>query len=179
MTQDTSRIAVLKEGRFIRFLRNGTWEYAERVNRAIGVVIIAVTPGGRLLLVEQYRAPVQAPVIELPAGLAGDIQGRENESLADAARRELTEETGWKAARFTELARGPISPGLTNEIVAYLRAEGLTRVGDGGGDEHEDIRVHEVPLHGIEDWLRAQEERGRMVDPKVWVGILDARQRST
>lgn len=175
MTEDP--VVVLHEGRFLRFLKRGTWEYAERSARAIGVVLIAVTPEGKLLLVEQYRAPVDAPVIELPAGLAGDIQGQEDESLVEAARRELVEETGWDAGHLTELARGPISPGLSNEIVSYIRASDLRRVGDGGGDEEEEIIVHEVPLGEIEGWLRRMEERGRLVDPKVFAGIMDARQR--
>ena len=100
---------VLANGKHLRFMRKGTWEYADRLGVSGIVGIIAVTGDGKLLLVEQYRPPVNANVIELPAGLAGDEPGRADESLLAAARRELQEETGYLAESLSIVAAGPVS----------------------------------------------------------------------
>jgi len=161
----------LGEGRHIRLRVDGGWEYAERLGISGIVVIVAVTPEGRLLLVEQFRQPVGARVIELPAGLAGDTPEAVGEPLEEAARRELLEETGYRAERFERLADGPPSPGMTTEHLTLFRAHGLTRIGPGGGDAKEEIEVHEVELDRVESWLRERQRDGRLVDVKVYAGL--------
>ena len=84
-------VEVLGRGRFLRLVRRRDWEMVERAGVREIVVLVAVTPAGELLLVEQYREPVAATVIELPAGLVGDEPGREGEVMEEAARRELLE----------------------------------------------------------------------------------------
>ena len=106
---------VLASGRFLRLVRRDGWEWAERTNTSGVVVIAALTPAGEVLLVEQERLPVGARVLEMPAGLAGDVAGAEDEALAEAARRELVEETGWDAERMEEVTSGPVSAGMTSE----------------------------------------------------------------
>lgn len=160
---------VLCEGRFMRLVRRGHWEWAERTNARDAVVIVAVTDDGRLLLVEQHRIPVDARVIELPAGLVGDVD--RDASVLDTARRELIEETGYDAATFERLVHGPPSAGFGTETVTFVRARGLRKVSAGGGVEHESIVVHEVPLETAEAWLDAARERGALVDPKVYAGL--------
>ena len=86
---------VIYEGKHVRLVRRGEWEYVTRKNVTGIVGIVAVTDEGKLLLVEQPRPPLNRNVIELPAGLAGDVAGQEGEELANAARRELLEETGY------------------------------------------------------------------------------------
>jgi ADP-ribose pyrophosphatase len=135
------------------------------------VVLVAVTAEGRLLLTEQHREPVGGPVIELPAGLVGDRAGEADEDVLTAARRELVEETGYDARDLRPLAAGPPSAGLSSEVVTFVLAAGLRRVGPGGGDEHEAITVHEVPLGGVLDWLAAHARAGRQVDPKIYAGL--------
>ncbi|MDA3922990.1 MAG: NUDIX hydrolase [Salinisphaera sp.] len=166
-----SNEAILFEGDYLRLRRRGTWEYAERVNARGAVVIVAVTPDNELLLVEQPRAPMGGPVLELPAGLVGDIQGEENEDMAVAAGRELEEETGYRAARFEFLTAGPPSAGLAGEVLSFYRAIELTRVGAGGGDETEEITVYAVPLGEIEPWLQDKRDAGVWVDPKIYTGL--------
>ena len=164
-------IEELYRGQYVRLLRNDRWEYVERSNAHCAAVIIAVTEENELLLVDQLRVPQGGRVIELPAGLVGDQDDIPDEDLAAAANRELIEETGYSAARWTHLIEGPPSPGLANETIHFLRAEALTQVGEGGGVDGEDIRVCKVPLIEVEAWLQAHRAAGRLVDPKVYIGL--------
>lgn len=162
---------VLKEGRFLRLVRRGAWEYVQRHHCTGIVIVLAVTEEGRLLLTEQFRVPVQAPVIEFPAGLVNDRPGAAHETPKTAARRELLEETGYRARSMTLLAQGPAAGGSSSDHLMIFRAAGLTRVAEGGGDETEDIRVHEVPLDAVDLWLARQSRRGARVDPKIYAGL--------
>ncbi len=173
----SSKLTVVAEGKFVRFMVKDGWEYVERPNCTGAVIIVAVTDANRLLLTEQYRIPVGKPVIEFPAGLVGDRRGEETEALETAAIRELLEETGYKAQRILPLASGPTSAGLSNELVTLVRAVGLAKRAAGGGEGYERITVHEVPLGDVEAWLRRMEARGRLVDPKVYAGLYFLKQR--
>jgi ADP-ribose pyrophosphatase len=162
---------VLAEGKHIRFLERGGWEYVDRPLPSGLVCIAAETDDGRIVLVEQFRPPVDTTVIELPAGLVGDAGGAESEGLLAGAQRELLEETGYVAAEWELAAAGPPSAGISTEYLHLFIARGLRRVAAGGGDESEDITVHEVPLAGIHAWLEDQEQRGAMLDLKLYTGL--------
>jgi ADP-ribose pyrophosphatase len=164
-------VVTLHAGRFLKLVCRGKWEYAERANVSGVVGIVAVTSDQKLLLVEQFRIPVGCPVIELPAGLAGDIPGEEHEALAAAAQRELEEETGHKAERFDYLTCGPSSAGLTSETLTLFLARGVQRVGAGGGDGSENIVIHEIPLADVPAWLNQQAKTGKLIDTKVYAGL--------
>jgi ADP-ribose pyrophosphatase len=166
----------LHAGRHLRLVVRNGWEFVERPGIHGIVLVVAVTPQARLLLVEQRREAVDANVLELPAGLAGDAGSPAREPLEEAARRELVEETGWDAAAMERLTSGPPSAGVTSEVVTLFRARGLTKVGPGGGVEGEAITVHEVPLAEADAWLSAREAAGVLVDPKVWAGVWFARR---
>ena len=107
MMNDAPHGNILGQGRFIRLIQHGHWEYAERIQARAAVMIIPVTDDGRLVLIEQHRVPLAAKVLELPAGLVGDIAGEEDEALVTAAHRELLEETGYEAQRM-ELPPAPL-----------------------------------------------------------------------
>ena len=159
---------VLWEGKYLKLVMRGHWEYVERRNVTGIVCIVALTDDGKLLLVEQYRPPVAARVVELPAGLVGDVPGEEGEALEAAARRELLEETGYRAARMERLFDGAPSAGLCDEHITFFLATGLEKVGDGGGDDSEDIAVREVPLGGLLEYLRGRQAAGAIVDAKIF-----------
>ncbi len=161
---------VVYEGRYLRMVVDGHWEYVERVHaQGMAVIIIAVTPDDDVLFVEQYRIPLGCRTIEMPAGLVGD--DHDSDTLEDAARRELIEETGWKATDVDVLLTGPTSAGLTSERIAFVRATGLTRVGAGGGVAGEDITVHAVPRNAAPAWLMQKSRDGFEVDLKLWAGL--------
>jgi ADP-ribose pyrophosphatase len=169
MTSQT--VEILHAGRFVRLCRRGSWEYAERSNPQGAVVIIAVTPEDRVLMVEQYRIPIQSPTLEFPAGLIGDQADFAGEDWKDSARRELLEETGWDCERCEDIMVGPSSAGMTTEMMRFVRASGLVRVNAGGGDASENIIVHEVPRSEIAAFVAARMARGYAIDPKVYAGI--------
>jgi ADP-ribose pyrophosphatase len=166
--QDVTAIAA---GKRVRLVRRGDWEYVTRKSVSGIVAIVAVTDHGKLVLVEQFRPPVAKSVIELPAGLAGDEAGHEQEDLADAARRELLEETGYEAADMTFIAQGVPSAGITDEIITLFRATGLRKTGKGEGDGSEQITLHEVRVDGVAAWLERKRQEGRLVDLKVYAGL--------
>lgn len=171
MTKPLPKPETLHDGKHIRLVRQGKWEYAERKGVAGIVAIVAVTDEGKLVLVEQDRPPVGKRVIELPAGLAGDEAGHEHEDPADAARRELLEETGYEAKEMTRVAEGAASAGMTDEVITLFRATGLRKTGDAKGDGSEDITVHEVPLDEVVRWLDTQARQGKLIDLKVYSGL--------
>ena len=158
----------LCRGKFLELLKEGRWEYVRRVNANGAVMIVAVTEDGELLLVEEYRVPLHALTIGLPAGISGD-EGEE--STLQSARRELEEETGYRADAWTYLFTGPSSPGLTTEMVSFYLAEGLHQISEGGGVAHENITVHRIPLPLVHGWLMDQTGQGKVVDPKIFMGL--------
>lgn len=159
-------------GRFIAVEKQGEWEYAVRVRGIAAAVILAIDDGPlgdardrHILLVEQYRVPIGCRCLELPAGLVGDEEA--GEPTETAAARELEEETGYRAARIEPLGLFHSSPGMTSEAFTLVRATGLTKVGDGGGVDGEDIAVHRVALADVAGFVAARRAAGVAVDAKV------------
>ncbi|SFR79933.1 NUDIX hydrolase [Sphingomonas jatrophae] len=151
-------------GRFIVAKRRGKWEYVGRTRGVHAAVILAVHDG-HVLLVEQYRVPLQAMCLELPAGLVGDEE--EGEAIEIAAARELEEETGYRPASVRILQRFASSPGMVSEEFSLVRADGLEKVGDGGGVAGEDIVVHRVPLADVRTFVEAKAAAGVKLDVKL------------
>jgi len=162
---------VLGQGRYLTLVDEGGWEYTIRAHVAGIVVIVAITDDDHVVLVEQYRPAVHNWVVEMPAGLVGDTEAFAGESFADAAGRELTEETGYAAREVVPLAEGPIAVGTSDEIISFFHARGLTRVGPGGGVDAEQITTHTVPLRELQRFLAERRAAGRLVDPKVYAGL--------
>ena len=164
MSQATEEI--VWQGKFIAAKRKGKWEYVSRTRGVTAAVILAIDDD-HVILVEQHRAPINAQCLELPAGLVGDEQ--EGEAIEAAAIRELEEETGYRASHMAELGRFYASPGMSSEYFTLLRAEGLTKIGDGGGTDHENIIVHRVPLAEVPAFVAARRVEGMAMDVKLLI----------
>ncbi len=162
--------ATLYSGRYLSLLERDRWEFVSRSNARCVVAMVAVTPAREIVLVEQYRKPVDAHVIEIPAGLVGDLDDPD-ESILVAAARELEEETGFVAAKMEHLMDCPSSAGMSDEVISFVLADGLSRVGPGGGDASENIVVHVIPLSEVDDWLAGQLAAGKSLDPKVYTAL--------
>lgn len=167
---------ILADGRFVRLLSRCGWEWVERTNTQGAVVVAAITETQQLVLIEQYRIPLGKRVIELPAGLVGDSAESKQEDLAQAARRELLEETGYEAKYVEYLITGPSSSGMTNEVYSLVLARDVKKVGPGGGDATEDIQVHLVPLDEVAVWLDSKRREGKMVSPKIYSALYFAQR---
>ncbi|MCE9553574.1 MAG: NUDIX hydrolase [Planctomycetes bacterium] len=168
---------LIAQTKHLRLIDRNGWSFVERPV-GIGVVcIVPVTREGQVVLIEQYRPPVAGQVIELPAGLAGDIAGEEGESLEQAARRELLEETGFGGGSWERMAAVTSSPGLTNEMVTIFIATDVEKQAAGGGDGSEEITVHIVPLGEIDSWLAVAAESGKIINAKVYSGLYLLAQR--
>lgn len=161
----------LHRGRFVELLKDGRWEFVSRVNAQGAVFVLAATPQDELVLVEQYRVPLQARCIELPAGMIGDEEHLKDEEIEASALRELEEETGFHGRHTRTLLSGPVAAGLTSEQLHLIEISGLTRVHDGGGVDGEDIVVHRVPLAEVHDWLEQKRAAGFQIEPRIYAGL--------
>ena len=152
------------EGKFVRAFKRGKWEYASRA-RDIGAVVILAEHEGKVILVEQQRVPTDCRCIELPAGLVGDQDP--NATIEETAIKELEEETGFTAENIERLGEFFSSPGMLSEGFTLVRAHGGREVGEGGGDENEDIKVHLVPRGDIANFLEQKRAEGFGMDVKL------------
>jgi ADP-ribose pyrophosphatase len=164
-------LETLFQTRWLGVFRIGHWDFVRRPDSDSCVGILAVTPEREILLVEQFRIPMQRRVIEIPAGIVGDEPEHRDEPLSDTAARELLEETGYRAGSIETLIVTPTSAGLTSEVLHLFHAKDLVREHPGGGVAGEDIIVHQIPLDQLEQWLRKQEAGGKLVDFKIHAAL--------
>lgn len=155
---------IVWEGKYIKVVKDGTWEYVSRA-RGIQAAVILAVEDGHVLLVEQYRVPLGRRCLELPAGLVGDED--EGESVEASAARELEKETGYRPAKIESLGFFHSSPGMVSEGFTLVRATGLERVTDGGGVEGENITVLRVPVAEIASVVAAKRAEGVAIDVKM------------
>jgi len=170
-SQKPEKKRLLAETKYLRFVDRGGWSYVERLSTHQVVCIAACTPEKSILLVEQFRPPVDAFVIEMPAGLCGDLSGEVEETLETAARRELLEETGYQADNLRLAVTVASSAGLTSEVINIFIATGLEKIAAGGGDASEAMIVHHIPMDEIDEWLISQSTAGKLIDARVYSGL--------
>lgn len=151
-------------GKYIEAKRKGRWEFVGRANDIHAAVIVAIEDG-HVLLVEQNRVPLGGPCLELPAGLVGDTD--KGETVETSAARELEEETGYRPDRIDIIGRFASSPGMVSETFTLVRAHGLTKVGDGGGEASEGITVHRVALGDVPAFVARKRADGCYIDVKM------------
>lgn len=139
------------------FISDGKEEECEYIRAKGGnsniVSIIPITSKKEIILIRQFRGPREKTIIEFPTG-----KGDKKESLIDAAKRELFEETGFNAGKLIKLVSGPLSPGATDSFLTYFLAVNLER---GERPKASDlgeatIELLFVPLNEAEDFLKKQ-----------------------
>jgi ADP-ribose pyrophosphatase len=155
---------VMWEGKFVRAMKRGRWEYASRT-RDIRAVVILAEVDGKVLLVEQMRVPIGKRCIELPAGLVGDEDRQA--TIEGTAIKEMIEETGYRPSQIEVIGDFYSSPGMVAESFTLVRATGLEKVGAGGGTDHEDIVVHLVSRADIPTFVERMRTQGMGVDVKL------------
>src|SRR5207248_3073308 len=143
-------------------LRDGRRAQREIVEHVQAVAIVPVTADGRIVMVRQYRLPVGAVMLEVPAGSLDDDENPET-----GAQRELQEETGFAAGRLTRIGGFWVAPGYCTEYSHIYLAEEL-RESRLDADEDEDV---EVELLSLDDAL-ARIDRGEIEDAKSICGLL-------
>ena len=145
----------------------------EIVRHPGAVCIVPVEDDGSVLMIRQFRGALNRVILEIPAGKL-DVPG---EPLEDCARRELVEEVGRVAGRFSEIGTFYNSPGFNDELTTCFLAEELSPVerATQGIEEHF-MTLEHVPLAGVWDLV----ESGELVDAKTIIGCalaLRARER--
>ncbi|NUR46467.1 MAG: NUDIX hydrolase [Sphingomonas sp.] len=162
--QDLPPPQLMWEGKFVRALKRGKWEYASRA-RDIRAVVILAEYEGKVILVDQPRVGPDCRCIELPAGLVGDIDP--DETIESTAIKELEEETGFTAESVERLGDFYSSPGMLAESFTLVRVHGVRKIGEGGGDDSEDIKVHLVARADIPNFLEQKRAEGFGMDVKL------------
>ena len=151
----------------VRLRRDGDERQAvyDLVHHPGATAIVPLFEDGSVALLHQFRYAVGGEIWEIPAGTL-----EEGESFLDCARRELEEEIGHRAARWTQLASIYTTPGFCDEELHVFLAEELSP-GHVGPDPDEHLEVVRTPLQEALAWIAA----GRIVDAKTIVGLLRAR----
>jgi len=171
LTKQTAKILkseVLYQGKVFRLQRDtviepgGVEAVRDIIEHPGSVVVLPVFDDGRLLLIRQYRHSVGEFLWELVAG-----RKEPNETPVAGARRELLEETGYRAKRLHKLMRVVPTPGFVNEWMWIFAAEGLT-AGAAQPEEDERITPRIFTLQQAEKMI----ERGILRDAKSICGIL-------
>jgi ADP-ribose pyrophosphatase len=176
---------VLHRGRYLEF-RIDTIERADgtRSERDIAghpgaVAIVAIDSDGQILLVRQWRTPAERVLLEIPAGtLDVDATTGATEDPDLAARRELEEETGYRAGSWERLTSFWSAPGFTSELMHLYLATGLEAAHPDerlGPDEDEHLRLDR---RSLADAIRAV-DRGEIADAKSIVGLLWVARRQS
>ena len=145
-------------------LPNGKIAKREIVEHPGAVAIIAVTQHNEIILIKQFRKPVEEVIYEIPAGLAN-----QGEELEAAARREFLEETGYRAQKIGKVLAAYTSPGYSTEILHYFVAEDL-KLEKQNLDADEVVKVEKIK---IEECLQ-KIESGEIKDNKTILGIMIA-----
>ncbi|MCT1903287.1 NUDIX hydrolase [Oceanobacillus sojae] len=145
-------------------LPNGETAKRELVYHPGAVAVIPITSDNKIVLVEQYRKPLERTLIEIPAGKL-----EENENPLTAAVRELEEETGYTTTNLSQVTSFYTSPGFANELVyVYITNDLIKMENPPAGDDDEFVEIMEVTLEEAKKLV----EEGRIQDAKTNYAVL-------
>jgi 8-oxo-dGTP pyrophosphatase MutT (NUDIX family) len=122
------------------------------LERPDAAIIVPITAGGEVVLVRQYRPPLEMMELGLPAGLV-----EEGERPEEAARRELAEETGYTGGEWEPLGSLASSPSLKDNWAYLFLARGVEETATPDPDEHELVEVVKVPVKELLSLVRSGE----------------------
>ena len=168
LTEKTIKSNVIFEGKVLTLchddvlLPNGSTGKREIVKHRGGVCIAPLTENNELIFVRQYRYAYGEVVLELPAGKL-----EKGEEPLESGKRELKEETGCTADKYTFLGKLYPSPGYTGEVISIYLAECL-HSGEQSLDEDEFLRVEKIPLGKALEMVMNNE----IYDSKTQVAVL-------
>ncbi|RAK11069.1 ADP-ribose pyrophosphatase [Halanaerobium saccharolyticum] len=134
----------------------------EVVEHSGGVSVLAENEEGKILLIRQYRYPVDEVIYEIPAGKL-ELE----EKVEECARRELREETGYTAEKFSKLFEFFPTPGYSTETIYIYQAENLKYV---GRDLEEGEYIEVVPQTKAE--LKELMQSGKIKDSKTLIAVM-------
>ncbi len=144
-------------------LPNGKTSTRELVKHPGAVAVIAITDDNKLVMVEQYRKPLEKVIVEIPAGKL-----EKDEEAALCARRELEEETGYECESLELVSSFYTSPGFADEIIHVYVAKGLKQKENAAGlDEDEFVNVLEITLDEALEFIKEK----RIFDAKTIFGV--------
>jgi ADP-ribose pyrophosphatase len=165
-TETVYKGVIVNIRRDIAELQNGNRAEREVVEHPGGVGIVAVTNDNKVLLVRQYRYPMEEEMLEIPAGKLDN-----GEDPFKCAVRELSEETGCTAGKYVDLGVIYPSPGFCRESLYLYLALDL-KAGEMHLDENELLSVEQVDIDTLIDMIMANE----LPDAKTVIGIMKARE---
>ncbi len=168
MEEKTMKCERVYEGRIINVrvdtveLPDKKYSKREIVEHPGAVGIVPITSNKEIVLVKQFRKPVEGVLLEIPAG---KIESEEEPAIC--AVRELEEETGFKTDNIQQLLKFYTTPGFSNEIIYIYIAEDL-KEGTINPDEDENIETIKIPIEEALEKIKS----GEIEDAKTIVGIL-------
>ena len=150
-------------------LPNGHEGVREVIRHVGAVCVIPIFENGDVLVERQFRYPHAKVLLEIPAGKLDS----KSEDPLDAAKRELFEETGYTAEKFTVLGELYTTPAFVDEVIWMYLAEGLASVDEKQHlDEDEFLSVERIPLDTLCDMVM----NGEIPDAKTQVAVLKAKR---
>ena len=167
LAEQTLDDRLMYEGDYLRLHRatvqlpNGATSYREYLKHPGAVMIIPLFENGDVLLERQYRYPMRKVFIEFPAG-----KKDAGEAPLETAKRELLEETGYRAERYTHVTDIHNALAYCDEVIHFYLAEGLIQAGEQQLDDNEFVQVLRVPLSQLMTWIK----NGWVSDVKTQLG---------
>jgi ADP-ribose pyrophosphatase len=167
LAEQTLDDRLMYEGDYLKLHRatvqlpNGATSYREYLKHPGAVMIIPLFENGDVLLERQYRYPMRKVFIEFPAG-----KKDAGEAPLETAKRELLEETGYRAERYTHVTDIHNALAYCDEVIHFYLAEGLIQAGEQQLDDNEFVQVLRVPLSQLMTWIK----NGWVSDVKTQLG---------